>query len=226
LDERNIDMNELRDRLDEILGQNTRLSEDKVLLERNLSNTNDLVKTQKSEIIKLIEDNQKLTKICSEQDRNIKNQDMDKAKLNQKIDELNFEIKNLQGRLMTREENISFLSRQLDEAKTLGTKQQNNIKDLENQNDKQRSEINSLNSMLGRERSLRIESDKSVEQLNNILNERENEINRYLKDLETSKNANQRSNDEKNTLLSENERLKNHIVLLTEHNEKVLLYII
>ncbi len=219
-------MNELRDRLDEILGQNTRLSEDKVLLERNLSNTNDLVKTQKSEIIKLIEDNQKLTKICSEQDRNIKNQDMDKAKLNQKIDELNFEIKNLQGRLMTREENISFLSRQLDEAKTLGTKQQNNIKDLENQNDKQRSEINSLNSMLGRERSLRIESDKSVEQLNNILNERENEINRYLKDLETSKNANQRSNDEKNTLLSENERLKNHIVLLTEHNEKVLLYII
>ncbi len=217
-------MNELRDRLDEVLGQNTRLSEDKVLLERNLSNTNDLIKTQKSEINKLIEDNQKLSKICSEQDRSINNQDMDKAKLNQKVDELSFEIKNLQGRLMTREENISFLSRQLDESKTLGAKQQNNIKDLENQNDKQRSEINSLNSMLGRERSLRIESDKSAEQLNNILNEREKEINRYLKDLESSKIASQRSNDERNTLLSEIERLKNHVVLLTEHNEKVILY--
>ncbi len=221
LDERNMDINELRDRLDDVLSQNTRLSEDKVLLDRNIQNSNELIKTQKTEINKLIEDNQKLSKICAEQDKTIKGQDLDKSKMLQKLDELNFDLKNLQGRLLTREENISFLSKQLDESKTIIAKLQNNIKDLEKQNDHQRAELSNLNNILGRERTLRIESDKSVEQLNNMLNEREREINRYLKDLENLRIINQRTTEEKNMLLSENEKLKNYVILLTEHNDKV-----
>jgi hypothetical protein len=55
-----------------------------------------------------------------------------------------------------------------------------------------------------------------------MLNEREREINRYLKDLENSRVANQRANDEKSSLMNENEKLKNHIVVLTEDNERVI----
>jgi hypothetical protein len=213
----------LRDRVEDLLSQNNKFLDDKVSLERQLNNSNDIRNSQKMELAKLIDDNQKLSKICSEQEKTIKGLDVDRSKILSKNEEVNFELKNTQGRLKAREENLAYVTKQLDDAKNIIIKMQNSLKEAEKQIDNQRLEISSLNHNLNRERVGRTESDKSNEQLSAILNEKERELTKYINDLDVSRNTNHRLNEEKVSLSSDNERFRNHIVILTEQNQKLIM---
>merc|ERR1711976_400282 len=54
---------------------------------------------------------------------------------------------------------------------------------------------------------------------------RERDINRYMNELDASRNMIQRTTDEKLASNGENERLKNHIMVLTDQNQKLVLEI-
>jgi chromosome segregation ATPase len=186
---------------------------------------NEIKASQKVEITKLMDDNRNLSKICQDQDKQIKNLDSDRIKLLSRNDELNFEVKNLSGKLKSKEENLGYNQRQLDEAKSQNFKLSNTLKDYEKQIDLQRTEIASLNAANQKERAQRLDSEKSNEHLQILLNERDREINRLVNDLETSRAVNQRVSEEKLKSNSDNDRLKNHIIILTEQNEKVCIRI-
>jgi chromosome segregation ATPase len=175
------------------------------------------------EIAKLVDDNQKLSKLCSDQDKTINGLEVDRSKLLSKNEETNFELKNVQGRLKAREENLSYVSKQLDDAKMGISKLQHSLKEAEKQIDNQRLEISTLNHNLNREKSMRAECEKSNDQLSNILNEKDKEITRFIKELDNSRSNNQRMNEEKVSLASDNERLRNHIVVVTEQNQKLIM---
>jgi chromosome segregation ATPase len=224
-EERNIEIQDLKDRLNDAYSQLSKLEDDKNGLERAMHNLNDIKTSQKIEISKLIEDNQKLSRICQDQDKQNKNLESEKHKLLAKNEETNFELKNLVGKLKSREENLTYSQRQLDETKNSNVKLQQTLKDYEKQFDHLRNEIANSNGALQKERSLRIEAEKSNEQLQNLINERDREIGRYVNELNSSRAINQRFNEEKNELGSENDRLKNHIMMLTEQNHKVKIYL-
>src|SRR4051812_27745305 len=105
------------------------------------------------------------------------NLDGERTKLHSRVDELSFEVKNLSGKLKSKEENLNYNQRQLEEAKSVNAKYVQNLKEYEKQIDHQRNEINNLNGNLQKERGQRIEAEKSNEQLQILLNERDRELN-------------------------------------------------
>jgi chromosome segregation ATPase len=99
LDMKNEEIRELTDRLNELLAQLDRSQEDRAALERHVQGLNDVKMSQKTEITKLIEDNKKLSKICQDQDRSMKLSEQECHKLASKLDETNYDLKNVTGQL-------------------------------------------------------------------------------------------------------------------------------
>jgi chromosome segregation ATPase len=223
LEMKNMELNEANSRLDEFSEQSRRLTEEKLNLERIVNNLSDLKNSQKIEISKLVEDNQKLTRICQDHEKGIKNLDSERIKLLSRNDELNFQLKNSNGKLQSREENLAHTNRQWEESKNANAKSQQTLREYEKKMDSQKNEIHNLNSQLSNERNLRNESEKEVENLKVMLLEREKNINRYANELDMSKNLNGRLTDEKRSLLIDNERLDNHIGILRKQNDEVIL---
>jgi chromosome segregation ATPase len=222
LDMKNEEIRELSDRLNELLAQLDRSQEDKAGLERVVQGLNDVKMSQKTEISKLVEDNKKLSKICQEQDRSMKLSEQERQKLASKLDETNYDLKNLSGQLRSREENLNFTQGQLEENKNLNMKLQATIKDYERQFDNMRNDIDGLKDNLMKEKQCRNEEEKRGEQLEGIIQERERELNRLGNDLENMKVMNQRINDDKMNGQVENDKLKNHIMVLTQQNQKLI----
>lgn len=211
----------MRERLGELLAQNSRLSEDKQILERNVSNLQDTRDYQKEEIAKLIDDNKKLVRLVNDNDKTIKNLENERIKQLSRIEELGFDLKNTNGKLMNKEDNLLYTQKLLEEAKGSNAKLSFGLKDAEKQNDLLRSDNSQLSYNLQSEKRARLDAEKANSQLNLLLAEREREINRYVADLDASRQANNRISEEKFLLESENDRLKNHIMTLTEQNQGV-----
>jgi hypothetical protein len=78
---------------------------------------------------------------------------------------------------------------------------------------------------LGREKTSRAEADKNNKKLDQLLNERAGDIRRLTQELETARLNIEKLNSEKSRVINEADKFKNHIVLLTEQNQKVKLFI-
>lgn len=220
-EEKDSEILELRDRIDELLQQNNRYFDEKNNLEKTLSSVNDVRASQKAEINKLVDDNQKLVKLAQDNEKAIKALELEKANLISRNDEANFELKNTSNKLKLKEENLSYTQRQLEDMKLANIKCQNTLKDYEMNIDNLRMENNNLNGNLQKEKILKNDSEKNGERLQSVLSEREREINRLLGELDDSKRLGNKLSDEKFVLESESQKLKNHIFILTEQNEKV-----
>lgn len=224
-EEKDSEILELRDRIDELLQQNNRYFDEKNNLEKTLSSVNDVRASQKAEINKLVDDNQKLVKLAQDNEKAIKALELEKANLISRNDEANFELKNTSNKLKLKEENLSYTQRQLEDMKLANIKCQNTLKDYEMNIDNLRMENNNLNGNLQKEKILKNDSEKNGERLQSVLSEREREINRLLGELDDSKRLGNKLSDEKFVLESESQKLKNHIFILTEQNEKVENYL-
>jgi len=221
LESKEAEIADLRERLSEFLSHNSRLSEDKQILERNVSNLQDTRDYQKEEITKLIEDNKKLVRLVNDNDKTIKSLENERIKQMSRIEELSFDLKNTTGKLMSKEDNLLYTQKLLEEAKASNAKLQFSLKHSEKQNDSLSADNSGLSYSLQNEKRARIDTEKSNSQLNMLIAEREREVNRYIADLEASRQANNRVSEDKYLLESENERLKSHIMTLTEQNQGV-----
>jgi len=223
LEIRNAEINDLKERLDEWMSKYNKISDEKIGFERSVLNLNDVKASQKIEISRLMEDNQKLSKMYQDADKHNKSLDNERLKLLSKNDELNFELKNVTGKLKSKEDNLNYIQRILEETKITTQKSEKNLKEYEKQIDYQRSEIGNLSATLNRERVLRAELEKSNEKYQSAINDHNKEINRLSNEVEASRAISKRITDEKIFSKNENDKLKNHIMILTENNHKVNL---
>ena len=207
-----------------MLIQNNKLVEENLIVERNVSNLNETRANQKIEISKLIDDNQKLVRLVNENERCIKNLESERIKQLSRIEELSFELKNLVGKLNSREENLNFTNKALDDAKSTIARQNHTIRDHEKMIDNHRIDNNSLNLNVQKEKNIREDAEKMINQLQQLLSDREREINRYIGDVDSLRSDNNKTSEEKYVLSNENEKLKNHIMTLTEQNQGVNKY--
>jgi chromosome segregation ATPase len=221
LESRNEDINELRERLEDAMSDNSKLQEDKLALERMIRELNDIKSSQKVEITKLIEDNQKLSKICQDQDKSLKAMEMERSKLLSRNDEISFEMKNIQGRLKSREADLNYANKQIEDYKTTINKLQMDIRERDKEIELQRGDLMELNSKFNSEKQARLDAEKAGDDLSGMLEDREREISKLLNENDSQRANNQRLNDDKQYLGAENNRLKEHIMLLTEQNQKV-----
>ena len=190
-------------------------------MEKSISAINEIRGSQKSEINKLVEDNQKLVKLAQDNERTIKTLELEKSNLISKNEEINFELKNTLSKLRLKEESLTFTIRQLDDLKLVNIKNTNTLKDKELHINNLINENSNLNQFLQKEKSLRNEADKNIERLQNNVSDRQKEIERLIRELDNCQRNGNRLSDEKYVLESESQKLKNHIFILTEQNEKV-----
>ena len=216
------EIDQLRCRIENLLAEKEKIQEDKNSLERLTQSLTDLKDNQSVKISKLIEDNQKLSRICQDQDRSIKLGEQERSQLSNKINENNYDMKNLSGKLKSKEENLNYLQGQLEDSKNLNFTLQGNLKDYERQMEEFQNEIGNLKQNLMKERQLRAEEEKRSEHMENVLNDRERELNRLSAECENAKSFSKQINQEKSGTEMENEKLKNHIMLLTQQNQKLI----
>lgn len=221
LESRNAEIEGLREGLMDCEEANSKLNEEKNSLEKNLNNVSDVKKSQDTTIVKYQNEIDKFNKICDEQDSIIKNLSEEKNDVIGRNDELNFELKNALGKLKSKEEGLNFTSRQLEESNKSIAKLEDNIVDLEQSLNRTKMELNNVSNAHAKERSNRVEGEKNGEKLESILKERTNEIKRLSAELDNARINVEKLNGEKARLIGEVERYKNHIMVLTEQNQKV-----
>jgi chromosome segregation ATPase len=229
LESRNSEITGLREQLSYAENEIAKLNSDKISLEKQIRNLNEVKENQKSSLDKSSMEIDRLNNICSEQDDYIRRLSDEKMKVLAKNDELNFEVKNLNGKLKTKEDNINFLQHNLEESNKKGMslevinlfKFQNHITALEQQLNRVKSDLNNETLKLNSEKSARAEAERNGQRLDQLLNERAADIRRLTQELETARINIEKLNSEKARLFGESDKFKNHIVLLTEQNQKV-----
>jgi len=125
------------------------------------------------------------------------------------------------GKLKSREDTLTFTQRQLEEANKNILKINNINQELDQKLNVTRNEANSTGNALQKERNNRQELEKANERLEIIIKEKTNDIKRYNLDLENSRAIGEKLGTDKAQLINETERYKNHIMILTEQNQKL-----
>ena len=219
---KNCEIEDLNNKINDLLCQNDNLKIDKCDMEKVIRELNEIKSKQKFENSKLIDDNKKLTKICQEQTRNLKMNEEEKNQLLKNLNDSNIDIKNLNDKLQNNEENLNYLKNKFEDSKNLNLNLQNTISNYEMKIDSLQNENENLNLSLNREKMIRNENEKKIEKISNLINSRELELNQISNELEKSKNINKRLIDDKTRIQIENEKLKQHIMILTNENQKLV----
>jgi len=223
LENKNVEIDDLLIRISELEEKLDRMTQENNNLEKNVFSLQETKSAQKMRNENLQMDLDRYKKLTEDNERFIKRQDAEKMDLMSKLDETRFELKNGLGKLKVKEENLAFTQRQLEEANKTIVNLQKNISELEQQYTRGKMELNSLNSTLQKERSVRLDSEKSNENLQSYLRDKSAENKQLCIDIDTLRIQIERLNMEKSKLLGEIDLYKNHVLTLSEANDKVNL---
>ena len=188
-------------------------------LQNNLRELNDIKAKQRDKIADLVNDNKRLAKICQEQDHSLYLAAQEKEALNKKLRDDNSNINNLNSKLRIHGNNLNNLQKQLDNSNDVNLRLKNNVQNLENELNNYQIDNDNLNNELYKERIERENEDKNNEQLKCILCDRQNKIKCLNHDYERLKIFNQKINEDKSIYQNENDKLKEHIMILTRQNQ-------
>ena len=222
IEQRDNELNDLRNKLKDMNNQLGQSLVDKGDLENQVQKLKAIKNSQLNDINKLTKENKNLSEIITDQDKKLQRAQDEIALMNNKSNENDADIQNLNIKLRGLMDDISntqnVLNRNNGENRDLDEK----LCELNNQCENLKCENANLNSNIIKEKALRADKEKQNQNLNNIINEHENQIN-DLNNKYNSLNAmySMTTNDNKNSQI-QNNKLKEHIMILTQQNQKLL----
>jgi chromosome segregation ATPase len=222
LDMKNSEICDLNNKINELTEKLHLGLNDKNCLEQQVQQLTEEKNNQKIEIDQLFEDNKRLSQIRQEQERNLKLGEQDRLNLGNKINENNCEITNLNDKLRAHIGNIEQLQSKLDNSTALNCNLQNTIKDYERQIVNFRNDNDNLKKTLIKEKNVRCEEEKRNEELSQMINERERRIQILNDEYEQNKKIRQQICCDNDGFQMENDKLKEHINVLTCQNQKLI----
>ena len=213
---------DLKAQLSESRNKGDSLENQRNQLERNLNQTTEELASQKGFNEKLVEDNEKLSRIVDEQEYTIKNLETEKRKLINKSDELSFECKSLSGKLNSKEESLIHANRKIEDCNKNINMLENKSAELEAFLEKTKLDLSNSRQDHNKEKNSRMDAERQIEKMDNIIREKEKDNKNACMDIDNLKLLNNKLNEEKNRQSQEIERLKSHILVLTEQNQKYI----
>ena len=222
IEQRDNELNDLRNKLKDMNNQLGQSLVDKGDLENQVQKLKAIKNSQLNDINKLTKENKNLSEIITDQDKKLQRAQDEIALMNNKSNENDADIQNLNIKLRGLMDDISntqnVLNRNNGENRDLDEK----LCELNNQCENLKCENANLNSNIIKEKALRADKEKQNQNLNNIINEHENQIN-DLNNKYNSLNAmyTMTTSDNKNSQI-QNNKLKEHIMILTQQNQKLL----
>ena len=216
------EINDLNTRINDLSNQLDRNQENKDELTNMIKNLNDNNINKNDQICKLKQDNICLTKICQENEKNLKMGEDEMNKMSQKFDEDFYELQNLNRKAIFNENNLNDLQNKLNCCNEINYKLQNNIKNYENEFDKLRNENDGLKNNLLNERTIRCEKENQNEKLNNILMDKDRILNQLCNDNDKIQMMNRNDSDKNKYYKIENDKLKNQVRILENQNQNII----
>ena len=216
------EINDLNTRINDLSNQLDRNQENKDELTNMIKNLNDNNINKNDQICKLKQDNICLTKICQENEKNLKMGEDEMNKMSQKFDEDFYELQNLNRKAVYNENNLNDLQNKLNCCNEINYKLQNNIKNYENEFDRLRNENDGLKNNLLNEKTIRCEKENQNEKLNNILMDKDRILNQLCNDNDKIQMMNRNDSDKNKYYKIENDKLKNQVRILENQNQNII----
>ena len=222
IEDRDNELNDLRNKLKDLNNQLGQSLVDKGDLENQVQKLKVIKNSQLNDINKLTKENKNLSEIVNDQDKKLQRAQDEIALMNNKSDENDAEIQNLNIKLRGLMDDISNTQNVLNKNNADNQNLDEKLCELNAQCENLKCENANLNDNILKEKALRADKEKQNQNLNNIINDHENQIN-DLTDKYNTLNAmyNVATNDSKCSQIKNN-KLKEHIMVLTQQNQKLL----
>ena len=222
IEARDAEINDLKNRLRDLNNQLSQSLVDKGDLDNQVQKLRNINNSQVNEINKLTNENKNLNDIVDDQNKRLQQAQEEIDMLNNKSNENDMDIQNLNGKLRNLVEDINNTQGALNKNNLENRDLDDKIRNLECQCSNLKCENNNLNNTILKEKALRGERERQNQHLDDVINDNDNQI----CDLETKYNTvtsiyEQVSLDTNNYKVSNNQ-LKQHIMLLTQQNQKLL----
>ena len=221
LKSKNDEINDMKGKIDDLNNKLNEAQNNNDGLNGNLNDLNDLKAKQRDKIASLVEDNKKLAKLCQEQDHSLYMADQEKQKMGQKIQEDQANINNINSKIRAHSNNLDNLQKDLDCSNDINVKLQSDMKTLESELNNDKMDNENLNDEFCREKYAREDEDKQNEQLKCLLCDRQNKLKMVCNDYEKIKIVHQKMTEERNIFRNENDKLKEHVMILTRQNQEL-----
>ena len=209
-------------KLNDLTNQLHRNDEDRNNLQKLAQGLTDIKTSQSIKLSQLLEDNKTLKDICEEQDCCLKVNARDRGAMGKELELKNCDIKNLNCQIIKLADNQNNLQNQLNKFNCMNAQCQNTIKDYQVQSDNLKCQNENLNSNLVNEKSCRISENQKNNQLSCILDDKEKKIGMQNHDIENIKLMQQSASNKNCLLQDQNEKLRKHIMVLTDLNQTLI----
>jgi chromosome segregation ATPase len=219
LNRKNSEIDDLNNKINNTNNKLDLTQNDNNNLQNTLRGLNDLKAKQRDKIAELVNDNKKLAKLCQDQDHSIYLAEQEKQKLGQKLNQDNAHINNLNSKLRIQGNTLNNLQKQLDNSNNLNLKLQNNLRDLDNNYANYKLDNQNLKDGLNQERFGREDEERKNDELRNILNDRQKKLRFLNNDYICLKNGQEKNTEIRNIYQTENDKLKEHCMILTRQNQ-------
>jgi chromosome segregation ATPase len=215
------EINELKLQINNLIDENASLRGRGNQLEgalNNEKNGNALLRNQNENLQREFE---KSNRTVSDLNEILKNTQNDKNTTNIKLEESKRDNANLSAQLNRKEENLKFASKQIDDLNSTCQLLKGKLLEAERASLQQKAEFMQLSNAFNAEKGLRNSLEKSTEQLETLLNEKDKENRKMYADNSELRSQCERSNVDNKIIGNEMEKLKSHILILTEQNQTV-----
>ena len=222
IEERDAELADLKNKLKDMNNQLGQSLVDKGDLENQVQKLKNIKNSQINDINKLTKENKNLSEIVKDQDNKLQKFQDEIALMTNKSNENDADIQNLNIKLRGFMDDISNTQNVLNKNNLDNRDLDDKLRDLNCQCENLKCENANLNNTILKEKALRGEKERQNQHLNDVISDNDNQI----CDLETKYNTvtslyEQVSLDSK--MYKENNiKLKQHIMLLTQQNQKLL----
>ena len=222
IEDRDNELNELRNKLNDLNNNFNQSLADKGDMENQVAKLKAIKAAQLNDINKLTKENKNLSQIVADQDKKLQKAQEDIAAMENQSQENDINIQNLNIKLRSLMDDIANTQTALNKNNLDNRNLDDKLNDLNNQCENLKCENVDLNNNILKEKSLVADKQRQNDNLNAIITEHEMQLN-DLSDKYNTLNAmySQATNDSKNSQI-ENGKLKEHIMLLTQQNQKLL----
>ena len=222
IEDRDNELNELRNKLNDLNNNFNQSLADKGDMENQVAKLKAIKASQLNDINKLTKENKNLSQIVSDQDKKLQKAQEDIAAMENQSQENDINIQNLNIKLRSLMDDVANTQTALNKNNLDNRNLDDKLNDLNNQCENLKCENADLNNNILKEKSLVADKQRQNDNLNAIITEHEMQLN-DLSDKYNTLNAmySQATSDSKNSQI-ENGKLKEHIMLLTQQNQKLL----
>ena len=222
IEARDAEIEDLKNKLRNVNNQLNQSLGDKGDLENQVQKLKNIKNSQLNEINKLTNENKNLNNIVNDQNKRLQQAQEDIDMLNNKSNQNQMDIQNLDGKLRNLIDDINNTQNALNKNNLENRDLDDRIRNLECQCNNLKCENNNLNNNIIKEKALRGEKERQNQQLTDAINDHDNQIGDLENKYNTITSLYEQVSTDSKMFQNNNDKLKQHIMLLTQQNQKLL----